>query len=1148
MTWPDRPWNLPIRLELAFGADPAAEPSTWAWTDVSTDVAPQTINVSRGRPDESGQVQPARATIELTNNAGDYTPGHPAGAHYPYVREGVPARLSVQAGGPYLRVPDLAGARARVASTTAMDVSGDLDLRIEVALDRLPAQRPAGHASAFQPAAQELMARYNVSGAARMWLLFLDESGAARLRWSPDGAATLERAATTTVPYVSGQRFALRATLDVDNGSSGHTVTFWTAASLGGPWRRLGEPIVTAGTTSIHTGGTADLEVGEVWGTTNALGAGRWYGAEVRAGIDGPLVAAPDFTVLAPGDTAFVDAAGRSWLIEGGSEVTDWRVRLVGTVDEWAPTWPFKDLSSGNYVGEARTGSVINGILRRLGQGQPALESTLRRRVPSFNPLAYWPMEEGRDATQAYSPVEGVAPMETAGLSWASDDTLPGSSALPTLAEGANWNGRVPAPLTSQTEWMVEFVYRMDEPPSDSNRSLFWIAGSGTIRQWRILYGPPSGGFAATCLVTGEDADGSTVVSSLIGLGSNVLGTWLRQQFRARQNGSAVDWTIRWTNVGGDAGVFAGSYTGTVGRVRAVSSPPGYHSALAGVALGHVAVFSPWQVAAFDGADTGWAGETAVERMRRLAQEEQLQLAVLGVPAETTTLGPQRPATLLTLLQEAADADGGLLFERRDTLGLQYRPRHALYSQQTRLALAARSNEIDEPFTPILDDQRLRNQIIVTRTGGSSAAAVDAESVATRGRYEDNITLNVAEDGQLEPIAYWLLHRGTWPGMRYPAVTTSLDLAPQTITDWLEATEGDRAQVSALPPQHPTDAVDLMVEGLTETVTSTRWSMEAATSPAGPWTVGEVAEDDPGADDAPVHVDTDGSELVAAIDATTTEVIVLTTAGPEWATSAGPSPTAAVDDLPFDVEVGGEIMTATDVQPLVWDTFARSTADGWGATPSTISLSWLTAGGTAADRDVTGTAGTVALPDTAIRFQFVNAGLTDAEVRTAITVPALATGGSLRAGIVMRISGASYYQLRVNFTTSGAVGLDVVNSGTVIASISSIGRPYTAGSRWRIRARVVGQTITGRVWLDGTPEPGWQITTTVTTGTIASGLPGVTASRASGNTNVNPVMAFDDFAVITPQRFGVVRSVNGVVKSHAAGDDVQLANPMIIAL
>jgi hypothetical protein len=34
----------------------------------------------------------------------------------------------------------------------------------------------------------------------------------------------------------------------------------------------------------------------------------------------------------------------------------------------------------------------------------------------------------------------------------------------------------------------------------------------------------------------------------------------------------------------------------------------------------------------------------------------------------------------------------------------------------------------------------------------------------------------------------------------------------------------------------------------------------------------------------------------------------------------------------------------------------------------------------------------------------------------------------------------------------------------------------------------------------------------------------------------------------SPQAFAVTRSVNGVVKSHAAGEDVRLAHPMILAL
>src|SRR5690606_12953968 len=48
---------------------------------------------------------------------------------------------------------------------------------------------------------------------------------------------------------------------------------------------------------------------------------GRVWAAEVRAGIDGSLVAAVDFTQLAGGTTAFTDATGRNWTIAGNASI-----------------------------------------------------------------------------------------------------------------------------------------------------------------------------------------------------------------------------------------------------------------------------------------------------------------------------------------------------------------------------------------------------------------------------------------------------------------------------------------------------------------------------------------------------------------------------------------------------------------------------------------------------------------------------------------------------------------------------------------------------------------------------------------------------------------------------------------------------------
>src|SRR5699024_9631365 len=126
-------------------------------------------------------------------------------------------------------------------------------------------------------------------------------------------------------------------------------------------------------------------------------------------------------------------------------------------------------------------------------------------------------------------------------------------------------------------------------------------------------------------------------------------------------------------------------------------------------------------------------------RVQRLCEEEGLPITLVGNPDTTASMGYQRIATLLDLLREAADTDDGILAERRDAHGLFFKTRDALCNQPLTTVLDAANSEIDNPFAPVLDDQRLRNDITVSRPEGSSARATDPDSIARRGRYTDSV-------------------------------------------------------------------------------------------------------------------------------------------------------------------------------------------------------------------------------------------------------------------------------------------------------------------------------------------------------------------------------------------------------------------------
>lgn len=106
----------------------------------------------------------------------------------------------------------------------------------------------------------------------------------------------------------------LKATLDVDNGAGGHTVTFYTKAS--GSWVQIGSPVITAGTTDIRNG-TGPL--------TAACFSTMVEYAEVRSGIDGTLAAnfqATDATSPSgSGDTWTATTTGETWTVKLGAAV-----------------------------------------------------------------------------------------------------------------------------------------------------------------------------------------------------------------------------------------------------------------------------------------------------------------------------------------------------------------------------------------------------------------------------------------------------------------------------------------------------------------------------------------------------------------------------------------------------------------------------------------------------------------------------------------------------------------------------------------------------------------------------------------------------------------------------------------------------------
>lgn len=823
MAFPQTP--LDIKADLKIGG---------VWTDATLDVFTRDLmTITRGRPDEGARSDPGKCKLSFNNGRskvnpailGRYSTGNPNSDLYGMLGRNTPFRVHLPAATAHLELDGASTGTVSTPHAAAMNVT-DLDVRCEFDADLTDTTR-----------ASTLLGKWGTTDATRSWLLRVF-NGDLSLFWVPTGG-TINQA---FVPVEAYGGSALRVTLDVNNGAGGLTARFYQADSIDGPWTQFYPDLVGGSTTSIQTTTSpltiapADLAIPP--GRLPFIGTATRF--QVLSGIDGTVIASPDFRPLADGATSFADIAGRTWTVNGTAKVRKREDRFNGEISVWPPRW---DVSGK----DAWVPVEACGVLRRYGQGAAALQSPLRRRIPTFAPLAYWPMEEGSQATQASSPIADVAPLKLTQVNWASNDSLISSDSLPVLASSGGvlpaMRGVVPPPAAATTGWLVTWLYRLDTANTTMRTYMRIASSGGTVREWFIQSRNNQS------RVLGLDATGGTVVDQAIATGADLFGQWMNVSFRLSESGGTVTWTILWQDVGGDAVQVALTYSGTAGTVTSVTSPQdGFSSDIDGMAIGHIGVFSTPTTKAYQQAVTAWQGEASGRRMLRLAQEELVPFTVRGIITEQEDMGAQRLLPLLDLLGECADSDGGILMEHRARPALHYRGRATLYSQSPALILNYTADgEVAPPLEPAVDDAETVNDQTVTRIDGSSArVTLDTGALSTQapplgvGRYDTSVSLSLDSDDQAEPIAYWRLHLGTWDAPRYPVVHVDLAAAPHLIGTVLGVDQGDLIRITNPPPWLPPGDINLIVQGYTESFDQYSWDIDFTCTPADPWAVLEV--------------------------------------------------------------------------------------------------------------------------------------------------------------------------------------------------------------------------------------------------------------------------------------------------------------------
>jgi hypothetical protein len=220
-----------------------------------------------------------------------------------------------------VRLPGTVGNYISTPDSTVNSITGDIDIRF------------FGKSPDWTSTAMDLVSKYDNIGNHRSYMLQVTATGVPQLWYAQVGTTALNQFASIPAPAVDGQPFGFRVTVDVDNGLGQHVITFYTSPDYY-TWTILGAVRTVTGVINLWDG-TAPLIIG-ARGDGNEPFNGTVYHAEVRNGIEGPIVAKFDSSQIQVTGTQ-VPASVPGWTLNGtGLIKRDDYVRLPGV--------------SGNYI------------------------------------------------------------------------------------------------------------------------------------------------------------------------------------------------------------------------------------------------------------------------------------------------------------------------------------------------------------------------------------------------------------------------------------------------------------------------------------------------------------------------------------------------------------------------------------------------------------------------------------------------------------------------------------------------------------------------------------------------------------------------------------------------------------------------------
>lgn len=913
MAFPDDPLNITVEL-LIDGT----------WTDITDYVYMRDqIRITRGQQNESTRVDPSRMQLTLNNRDGRFTPRNPLSPYYGHLALGTPIRVRADESS----IPTSeTGFRAATSAknqgssvTCDMPTTADGDLlllfhAIDVgSFDDMTA--PGGDVRW----SEEITAQAPSSTVkTKVWSRRADSSEPATINVPQNSSAD---GIVAVLSIEAGGNLTYVVNTDVDFSNAVNTLSLkpvdhssvdvrWVVANPSGGTASFITPSPLTERADLNSSGFVFAALG-----TNDLTSLDDTGDEIFAVFDASSITSP---------------IGISILVASEGEA----IRFSGEVTSWPQHW---DVSGTDVYTQLGATGILGRLDRDDAASFAAYPTFLSSLVDEFSPTHYYPF----DSTHRNRTVEGDYPYLSTinpNLSYSGkirarfgsgelSDDIPGGVVL-----GNTYIAPNPRAANLTAEAAFDFIFRSPGlgPFGTAVHIHSGYVATGdddvSFTIWRLSLQFNADGLNSTLDVRQTTTtDPLTTSGSSLGTTGTLAELTDGELHHVRllivEDDPQYDWEVF---IDGNS-VLSGttSLPTNSGTYAARTFQPGFRynpgEDFEPLSMGHLVTWDDVPpLASIINALSGYDTERAGRRIERVCLENGIPLTTLGDLDETPFMGPQLDANPLTIIRECVDVDGGFLYESRTSASLVYRTLQHLHNQEPTLELDyAAGGELGSAPQTVNDDQGVINDITVSDSSGgefrqqvlSGPYNVD-DPPAGVGRYTGSVSVNVANDKMLPDQASWRIALGTVDEDRFPSIHLNLANAAYTSDPALAGAAaaldaGDKLEIANPPDWLPPETISQLALGFTENLWNFGWDITLNTVPSAPYEVavyGDTIGEGPDRWDAE-----ENSVLQNAIDTDDTSFTI------DFASTDDPLWTTDDNEFPFDINVGGEQMTVSDI-------------------------------------------------------------------------------------------------------------------------------------------------------------------------------------------------------------------------------------------